>query len=119
MYAATYNQNLDVLDELINAGAEIDTTSITGMSALAYAAWHNSNRSITSRLLAHGASIHSSDGKGQTPLVYAVAANPNVEVVKLLLQAGSDSDRKNLEGYNTRGFVQMNPNNESITLLFQ
>ncbi|MDD2395434.1 MAG: ankyrin repeat domain-containing protein, partial [Sphaerochaeta sp.] len=106
-------------DELINAGAEIDTTSITGMSALAYAAWHNSNRSITSRLLAHGASIHSTDEKGQTPLMYAAAANPNVEVVKLLLQAGSDSDRKNLEGYSAREFVQMNPNKESIAPLFK
>jgi ankyrin repeat protein len=119
MYAAAYNQNLDILDELINAGAEVKTTSITGMTALAYAAWHNSSRAITSRLLALGSSIYSTDEKGQTPLMYAAAANPNAEVVKLLLQAGSDPDWKNLNGYSAREFVQMNPNKESIAPLFK
>ena len=67
MNAATNDWNIDLVDMLITAGANINQTDVNGRSALFYAAAFNSN-TILAKLLTADADVNIKDIYGKTYL---------------------------------------------------
>jgi ankyrin repeat protein len=86
--------NIDIVKELISAGAKIDTCDDFGTAPLAYAAYEK-NWEMVKELIKAGADVNYY-GKilyGETALMYAVSDN-NIEMVKELIKAGADVNKK-------------------------
>jgi ankyrin repeat protein len=76
---------------------------------------------IAKDLIAHGAALNAASNKGVTPLMIA-AARDNGPMIALLLQAGSDLERKSLEGLTALDIARENGNDaalETLTLASQ
>jgi ankyrin repeat protein len=95
--AAADNSNPEVLNVLIQAGANINKGDLD--RALLSAARYNSNPEVSSFLIQAGADINAKDSLfGETPLMKAAMSNKNPEVSLLLIQAGSDVEAKDKQG---------------------
>ena len=76
--------------ELVDGGADVNTTQVDGMTALHWAAYHDD--AATARLLVRsGADADAPNRYGVRPLALA-ATNGNAELVRLLLDAGADAN---------------------------
>jgi ankyrin repeat protein len=92
-----YNDNtyddkiLKDIQELINAGANVNYQSSNETTAIVEAAGYGTPE-LVKLLLAAGANVNLSDGKKNTALTKALEhnENPNIEIVKLLINAGAD-----------------------------
>ena len=69
LYAAMDNHNPDVINTLIDAGAD-DSSNRLGRTALILAAMMN-NPAVVGALLDAGADVHAKDSDGKTALFYA------------------------------------------------
>ena len=95
--AATFNDNADVIKELINAGADIHARDNRGRTPLSRAARDNGNADVIKELNKAGADVNSqTSGSGWTPLHYAAAFNGNTQVIKELINAGAYINAKNI-----------------------
>ena len=97
MYAASNNENPEVITTLLNAGAKLDVRAekFFGWTPLMIAAVYNENPDVIKALLNAGAKLDDRDRNGMTPLIHA-AYNENPAVIKTLLNAGAKlDDRKN------------------------
>lgn len=92
--ACVYNEP-DVIDVLVDAGADIEDQSFDGISALHVAA-QDGHVEATLALLRHGADKNKKDAEGSTPLQHA--ADPGIgkpgsghlAVMKILIERGAD-----------------------------
>lgn len=91
--AAARDGRTDLLQMLIQNGADVNVTNSMGETALKFAVANN-NISAVKLLLAAKASIDPRDFNGETPL-HAAAARGNVEMVSLLLKSGAAVDATN------------------------
>ena len=89
LFAASSGDNKKV-EELLDAGADIDFFDNLSMSALHYAV-EGAHRQLVHFLLAKGADVnaHLSDDAGDTPITLA-AYQGDYAICKLLLKAGAD-----------------------------
>lgn len=71
MYAATGNEEPDVITALIDVGAEVDTQTLAGWTALMYAVRDNPNPDVAQRLLDFGADVELENGDQLRALDYA------------------------------------------------
>jgi len=80
---ACYNEHLEVVKFLVNAGSNINATNTNGTTVFMYAKTpvqaHQKDFSILQFLLNHGANINALDSKGKTVLDYV--ANNNAPIV--------------------------------------
>ena len=86
-----------VVAALLDAGAEVNRTTASGISPLALCAG-NSSVAIVKHLLELGAKLDASDDTGQSPLMWA-AAKGQVESIKLLLARGADVNQQSQAGF--------------------
>lgn len=86
--------NTNMVRDLLNAGAKIDTKDAGGRTALMYA----KDVSVINVLLENGANVNDTDAWGNTALFYA-SEKGDVEVVKTLLAAGADVNNKSNKSY--------------------
>ncbi|MGO8693737.1 MAG: ankyrin repeat domain-containing protein [Rectinemataceae bacterium] len=99
MYAARYNQNPEVLNVLLKAGAKVDARADDGSTPLMCAALINANPEVISALLKAGADVNArSKGQGWTALICAASFNDNPEVIATLLRAGANEKVKDSTG---------------------
>jgi ankyrin repeat protein len=98
MIAANYGF-LDMVNLLIEAGANVNAKSDGGVTALqlCISPKHDESARIAVRLLAAGADAHVKTGGGNTPLMEAVYM-ANMDVIKVLLSANVDVNAKNQYG---------------------
>jgi ankyrin repeat protein len=87
LHWAVYNNNPDLVERLIAAGASVKTKNEFGSSPMSEAAVVG-NVQVLQKLLAAGADVESVNADGQTALMI-VARTSNVEAARLLLRRGA------------------------------
>lgn len=85
-----------IVGSLLDAGANVNDRTRTGVSPLALCAG-NSSLDTVKKLLALGAEVEAADNRGQTPLMWA-ATRGKVETVKLLVKHGARVNAKTKAG---------------------
>uniref|UniRef100_A0A6C0JX86 Uncharacterized protein n=1 Tax=viral metagenome TaxID=1070528 RepID=A0A6C0JX86_9ZZZZ len=92
---AVMNGKLEIVEVLLNKGADSNARDIEGQNALMYAAI-NGHREIVKSLLKPGANINAIDNLRRTPLMHA-AMNGNLDIVQLLLDEGANINARDIE----------------------
>ncbi|AXS79741.1 ankyrin repeat domain-containing protein [Dechloromonas sp. HYN0024] len=88
---------LDLVDELISLGVDLDALNADGCNAL-WLACYNGSHALIERLIAAGIGIDVQNGNGATCLMY-VASNSKPDLVELLLNKGANATLKNFDDF--------------------
>ncbi len=114
VYAVIYNKNPEVIQVLIEAGADVNDGD--GLP-LAMAIRYNTPE-IIKMLIDSGADLNVADRVGGSAILSAVQYNRNPEVIQILIEAGADVNVKDNDGRGTiLSAVQYNKNPEVIKVL--
>ncbi len=93
---AIENEKFDLIEEIIDMGADVRKRMSDGSSPLFLAASYGLPLSIVAKLLEKGAIVNDRDNRpgGYTPLIGAIFLNdePNLEVIEFLLENGATVD---------------------------
>jgi ankyrin repeat protein len=89
---AAEDSETDIVEMLLNEGANIEAKDNEGLTALIYAAG-NGDTETTTLLIDKGANIEAKDNCGATSLMWAASKN-NAETVKLLIDKGANIEAK-------------------------
>jgi ankyrin repeat protein len=92
LHWAVYNDDAEMVDRLLAAGADVNARNDYGASPLSQAAVVG-NATVIKRLLAAGADVDSANADGQTALM-VVARSSNIDAAKLLLKHGAKVDAR-------------------------
>ncbi|PXF44970.1 putative ankyrin repeat protein [Gracilariopsis chorda] len=96
MICAAFSGYSSVVQQLLQAGAQVDHANKTGHTALILAAAYG-RLTVVKQLLKNGASVELSDGNGSTAIVVAVQ-NGHEQIARTLFNAGADARKKNNNG---------------------
>lgn len=88
----------EIVEILVNHGADIDARDIWDTSPLHYAAAGNMDSRVVKLLLEGGASVDASNKDGWTPLHMAASFNSNPAISELLLDYGADMEARTIVG---------------------
>ena len=86
---------LDIVEELLALGVDLDALNADGCNAL-WLACYNGSHALIERLIAAGIDIDRQNGNGATCLMY-VSSNSKPDLVKLLLEKGANPKLKNFD----------------------
>lgn len=86
LHLAARHSHLDVIDLLIQLGADVDTTIHDFMRPI-YMARHEATIRC---LVRHGSSVHSKDARITSPLAYSISQRVEPSVIECFLELGSD-----------------------------
>ena len=122
--AARFNTCPEVLEYMIDQGANVNVRDLAHRTPLHYAACMNPNAEIMKCLIEGGADINAKDslanGFDLTPLYYAAGFNPNVEVTKYLVENGAEANIKNKFGVTPLQYAaQFNSNADVLKFLLE
>ena len=102
----------EVVEILINAGANVNAKNDTGMSPL-----HNAvTKEVVELLIAEGANVNAKNKHGGTPL-HEAAASGHKEIVELLIAEGADVGAKANDGKTPLDWAIFNKDTEIADLL--
>ena len=99
--AARHLGNPEVVETLIEAGADMERRDGEGMTALHHAIAANPNEDVAAKLIELGASIKARDRRERTPLHhigYAASEHGGVGIAFLLLRSGADVQARDIHG---------------------
>lgn len=94
LHIAASNGDMEVVAELLNAGANPNIATRKGLTAFYFAAKHN-NHVIMNQLVNNS---NFEKNKIETSPLYHAAYFGNIDIVNLLLQVGADPNAKNIAG---------------------
>ncbi len=100
---ATKEGNIEVVQELLNAGADINIRNYDGNNALWFACFGN-HLDLVTLLLESQINIDNLNDNGATVLMYAASAG-KTEVLQLLIDAGANRELKNLDDFKAIDFA--------------
>ena len=119
-WAAWNNENPDIINALIQSGADINAKSKNGGTPLHWAAENNENPDIIAALIQAGADINAKINNGGTPLHRAALRNENLDIITALIQAGANINAKSKSGNTPLHRAALrNENLDIITALIQ
>lgn len=104
--AAAFTGAADVVEDLVERGADVDARDESGYTALMYAANAGELPSVEC-LLDYGADVNARDAEQSTPLMFA-AQHGHDEVVRRLLAAGADVKARGDHGRTALDFASAN-----------
>jgi ankyrin repeat protein len=87
LLTAAYHGNRDIVQLLINSGADINTLDGTRETSL-HKASYKGHKNVIEILISNGANINAESGDGSTPL-YLAALNHHQEAAQLLIEYGA------------------------------
>jgi ankyrin repeat protein len=118
MLAAAGNNNPEVIQALLDAGADVNARLESGSTALTFAAQFNENPEVTRALLDAGADVNTRDDYDSTAVTLAAQFNANPAVTQALIAAGADVDARDDSGATALMFAtQHNANPEVVQTL--
>ena len=109
-----YVSNPDIVQKLIESGANLFITNNNGKSLLHVHVkrwrlpWEKGPQELVSLLLDKGLNINQQDTLGNTPLHAAVTRRRNTQIIKLLSQKGADPSIKNKAGLTAYDIARFN-----------
>jgi Ankyrin repeats (many copies) len=115
LMAAAYAGDDDVLADLIQRGAELESKDVDGYTALMYACNGGKMRSVE-LLVDAGADVNARDNQNSTPVMFA-AQHGHVEIVKALVEHGADTDARGDHGLTALGFARQNGHDGAVRVL--
>jgi ankyrin repeat protein len=115
------NGDVDILNSLLSAGADVDGHDSTGATALMAAAVMGNDK-IVEVLLERGAKIEARDESGYTPLMFASNAKlaptaGRLRAVKALLAKGAQVNAKDKSGSTPLMFAAQDGDDEVVKVL--
>ena len=105
LWDAARHNDVATINEMLQAGADIEAVDPKGFSPLMLAVYSGS-REASHILLVRGANPNGRDKVGNTPLMGACFKG-YVELVELLLECGADASLKNQSGADALQLAQM------------
>ncbi len=93
---ATYYDQLEIVELLLNSGAKIDMKDASGNTALMGVCFKG-YEDIAKILIDKGANVNEQNSMGATALIYAATFN-RANIAKLLLEHGADKTIKDVRG---------------------
>lgn len=118
MHAAIFNQNPEVIETLIDKGANVNAKNKDGSTALTKAAF-NPNPEVIKTLIDEGADVNAKSKSGSTALMFAASSQKNPDAVKALLKAGADANVIDNDGNIAAINAAVNKNPEIHSLILQ
>lgn len=118
-------KNVQIMQALIDAGANINATGYNGVTPLILAVSDGSQEPYFIQfLLSKGADVRQTDSMQATPLMNLAATTYNrkniqaqITIAKMLLQAGADPSAKDLREKNALAYAIDSKSNELIKML--
>lgn len=99
LFAASWWQDLDVLDALLRAGANVDV--VVGVTPF-LAAWTTGRFDAAKRLAERGADVNYQDKKGRTALYHGVEKEFDPALLSWLVKHGASPDIRAADGLSAR-----------------
>jgi len=115
LITAVENGDTEVVQLLLDKGADIETENYDGSTALIWAA-ANGHTEVVKLLLDKGANIQARNVHGHTALVMA-AAYDRTEVVQLLLDNGADIEAEGFDGQTALSHAEGQGHEEIVKIL--
>ena len=115
--AASIHGRLDVVESLIQAGADVDKAVVDGTTAL-IAASREGHAAIVKALIQAGADIDKANNNGATALI-AASGKGHDAIVEVLLQAGADVNRATINGTTALIIRQKDNKNQRETTIIR
>ncbi|AEM23266.1 ankyrin repeat-containing protein [Brachyspira intermedia PWS/A] len=112
---AVYNGNTNIINMLLENGADINYTNDSDMTPLIYAAYKG-NTNIINTLLENGADINYTNYYGMTALMYAASYN-QFEAVKILLENNADTSITDEDGRTALDWAKLENFEDIVELL--
>ena len=99
----------DILNLLLNAGADVNISDTYGATPLMYAIAEKFDFEIIQELIKRVININHSDADGLTALMAACIFSDNSDIVLYLLKCGADPKIKDAENKTAVDYIKQNP----------
>ena len=116
MVASRESSSSEIIEALINMGADVNAKDAVGRTALMYAVL-NPQFEITETLLEAGANVNIQDKNGETALIFASAHTLNPDIISFLIENGANIDEQAKNGFTALMASTMNPNIDILETL--
>ena len=94
MEVAKIDENPELIEALIEHGADVNAKDFAGTTVLMYASVYNNNPAIIETLIKHGADINAKDRQGRTALILAITNDKDVTTIDTLIANGANVNDK-------------------------
>lgn len=109
-------ERVEIVDALIEAGAEINPASGFGRSPLMYAVERRDLPSLK-LLISRGAKVNSKNTVGLTPLLVAVLSRSTPDILQCLIDVGADVNARSADGMTALSIAEQQRREDTIRLL--
>ena len=118
LHDASRDGNLDVVQSLLNGGADVNEPSGPNLTPLHVVSQRGGRVEVAMLLIEYGANVHSRSRAGWTPLHFA-SRYENMDVMRLLLDHGADVNTKKQDLWTPLHFASYNGDLEMVKLLLE
>ena len=111
---AAMNPKINIIDTLVNKGADLKSTNNFGLTSLMFAVSTNPNINMIKYLLEKGVDVNAKDANDRTALMHAAFKVTNPDVIYMLITAGADINAEDNSGYNAYRIAKENNPNPAV-----